>query len=323
MKFRSATTSLILLLVTIVFFVLAICTAPLSKKIGLSKNDDVIFGTFGYCKGSNCSNTMVGYELDYLNNHASQGFRTTTTVRQKASYGLVLIPVSACICALATILLLFAYIGRISRSPGFFNFVASILFFNVFITAIAFVICVITFVPRIQWLSWLVLANAGIQFIVLLLLLIARRQAVKAQSKYIRRSHADSMAYNPYSLQNNSNLFSTSSRTGDLPKFADYSMEKPVYDTLPEYDGLSHKRGDSIKKLKPTLSGDSRSMSSYAPEPAPQSSGFRFPFMRSNKQNNAPENPFRDPENPFKDPPPNPWSIDDIKPPKNKVCSYL
>ncbi|EPX73551.1 uncharacterized protein SOCG_02773 [Schizosaccharomyces octosporus yFS286] len=316
MRFRCATPSLILLLVAIVFFVLSICTAPLSKKIGLSKYDDVLLGTFGYCKGDHCSKTMVGYKMDYLNDNVSSGFRTSTEVRQRASYGLVLIPVAACICAFATILLLFAHIGRISRSPGFFNFVASVIFFNVFITAIAFVICVITFVPHIQWLSWLVLANAGIQLIVLFLLLIARRQAVKAQAKHIRRSHADSMAYNPYSLQNNSNLFSTSSRTGDLPKFADYSMEKPAYDSLPDYDGLSHKRGDSVTKLKPTVSGDSRSLSSYAPEPASQSSGFRFPFMRNSSKQNAPENPFKDPENPFKDPPPNPWSIEDIKPPK-------
>ncbi|KAL2312376.1 hypothetical protein POMI540_4111 [Schizosaccharomyces pombe] len=321
MRIRSATPSLILLVIAIVFFVLAICTPPLANNLTLGKYGDVRFGVFGYCLNSNCSKPLVGYNSDYLDEHAKDGFRTSVIVRQRASYGLVIVPVSACICLISTIMTIFAHIGAIARSPGFFNVIGTITFFNIFITAIAFVICVITFVPHIQWPSWLVLANVGIQLIVLLLLLVARRQATRLQAKHLRRATSGSLGYNPYSLQNSSNIFSTSSRKGDLPKFSDYSAEKPMYDTISEDDGL--KRGGSVSKLKPTFSNDSRSQSSYAPtvrEPVPvpkSNSGFRFPFMRNKPAEQAPENPFRDPENPFKDPAsapaPNPWSINDVQ----------
>ncbi|EEB06150.1 fungal protein [Schizosaccharomyces japonicus yFS275] len=310
MRIRNATPSFVLLGIAVVFFALACCTAPVSSRLTLSKLDDIRFGIFGYCTDvSNCIDPRIGYNYDFLNTNTASGYRLSANVRYRASFGLVLVPVSACVCAFAFLMLLFAHLGFVARSPSYFNVVAAVIFFNIFLTAISFIICVITFIPHIRWISWLVLANTGIQLIVLFTLFIARRQAAKLQNKHIRRSA--SFGDNPYTLQDNSNMFTTNA---SLPKFAELSFEKPS-------DAMTVASEDSSKplrynaaspaKLKPTYSNSVRSVDAETENR--ESGGYRFPFGHRNNKSVS--------EEPGSQPPSyesqNPWSVADIPPVDN------
>lgn len=69
MLLRPATPLTVLLLTAFVLLLLSVLSTPVVKSIPIATVDDIKFGIFGYCVGSNCSPIRVGYtSSEYFQN---------------------------------------------------------------------------------------------------------------------------------------------------------------------------------------------------------------------------------------------------------------
>ncbi|EDN09304.1 pH-response regulator protein palI/rim-9 [Histoplasma capsulatum] len=250
MLLRPATPLTVLLLTAFVLLLLSVLSTPVVKSIPIATVDDIKFGIFGYCVGSNCSPIRVGYTSNGLFNDASrdEDFSLPSSVRHSLSSLLIVHPVAAFLTLTCFGLAAAAHFHSPSHSPRYLLGLLILLLPTLLVSLLAFLVDILLFVPHLEWGGWVVLAATILITASGVLTCAMRRTLVsrKARKKRIAEN-AEMSGENFYSRQNAIKLdpppIITEQTEASLP-----NMTSP--DSLPAFARFeSHSRSIDDDKL--------------------------------------------------------------------------
>ncbi|OJD20599.1 hypothetical protein ACJ73_08066 [Blastomyces percursus] len=160
MLLRPATPLSVLLLTAFVLLLLSVLSTPVVKSIPLAGVDDIKFGTFGYCVGSDCTPIHVGYISNGPFNDASRDgdFSLPSSVRHSLSPLLIVHPVAAFLTLTCFGLAAAAHFHSPSHSPRYLLGLLILLLPTLLVSLLAFLVDILLFVPHLEWGGWVVLA---------------------------------------------------------------------------------------------------------------------------------------------------------------------
>ncbi|OJD17577.1 hypothetical protein AJ78_02328 [Emergomyces pasteurianus Ep9510] len=205
MLLRPATPLSILLLTAFVLLLLSVLSTPVVKSIPLASVDNIKFGIFGYCVGSDCTPIHVGYSSNGPFNDASRDgdFSLPSSVRHSLSSLLIVHPVAAFLTLTCFGLAAAAHFRSPSHSPRYLLGLLILLLPTLLISLLAFLVDILLFVPHLEWGGWVVLAATILITASGVLTCAMRRTLVsrKARKKRIAEN-AEMSGENFYNRQN-------------------------------------------------------------------------------------------------------------------------
>ncbi|KKZ60709.1 hypothetical protein EMCG_04636 [[Emmonsia] crescens] len=205
MLLRPATPLSILLLTAFVLLLLSVLSTPVVKSIPLASVDNIKFGIFGYCVGSDCTPINVGYSSNGPFNDKSRDgdFSLPSSVRHSLSSLLIVHPVAAFLTLTCFGLAAAAHFHSPSHSPRYLLGLLILLLPTLLVTLLAFLVDILLFVPHLEWGGWVVLAATILITASGVLTCAMRRTLVsrKARKKRIAEN-AEMSGQNFYNRQN-------------------------------------------------------------------------------------------------------------------------
>lgn len=151
--------------ITVAFLIICSVTAPVFKQIGLSKNNSITYGVFGYCSNDEgCSKASVSYDVSSLS-HNNDNWSMNGTVRERLAKILIVTPIAAGLNFLAFLTSIISAIIINLSDNGVLS--VSLFMTNLFFDIVGFLsaalICIVTFLlffPHMTWCSWLLIPAA-------------------------------------------------------------------------------------------------------------------------------------------------------------------
>lgn len=162
--------SVVLLLVSLVFLILADVTSPVSTALKLATHGDYTYGIFGYCDGSHCSKSLYPVAFGSVDKGAKWLFANST--RNTLAKTFIVCPIATGLIGIAVIFtaILICYdttpVVILALVFGVIGFIA---------TALIAVMVVLVFHPFVAWTGWLLVAAAGVALIAIPCLILSIR----------------------------------------------------------------------------------------------------------------------------------------------------
>ncbi|KAE8552671.1 hypothetical protein EYB25_004050 [Talaromyces marneffei] len=161
MLLKPATPLSVLLFIAFALLLLSTLSTPVIKAIPLATYQNVDFGVFGYCRGSQCIAARVGYDTENIfgTNESDNGdFNLPSSARNSLSAILVVHPVAAFLTLVCFIMAATSHLHSPSHSPRYLLALLILLLPTVLVSLLAFLVDILLFVPHLQWGGWIVLA---------------------------------------------------------------------------------------------------------------------------------------------------------------------
>ncbi|KMU80847.1 pH-response regulator protein palI/RIM9 [Coccidioides immitis RMSCC 3703] len=159
MLLKPATPLSVLLLVAFLLLLLSVLSTPVIKSIPIATFENVRFGVFGYCQGSDCSGIRVGYPADGIfgDSNRDGDFNLPATIRHTLSALLIVHPIAAFLAFICFALAAAAHLHSPSHSPRYLLGLLILLLPTLLVSLLAFLVDILLFVPYLQWGGWIVL----------------------------------------------------------------------------------------------------------------------------------------------------------------------
>lgn len=164
--------------IAMAFLIIACVTAPVFKQIGLSKYDDVTYGTFGYCNSDGCSSAQANYNPQNLSTDGN--WKMSSTARESLGKILIVTPIAAGLS-------FFAMFSSFFSQFGFFNSISGMFVVNLFFSVLGFLssalICIVVFLlffPNVTWCTYILVPAAVLNLISIPLAFLAYSQFTRA-----------------------------------------------------------------------------------------------------------------------------------------------
>lgn len=156
---RPATPLAILFFGALVLTILSTLSTPIIKSLPLARFEDIDYGVFGACKGSQCTGIKVGYNPDNLfSTSSADDFTLSESARHSLSSILIVHPVAAFFNLVCFALAIAAHFHSPARSPRYLLALLILIFPTLLITLLAFLVDILLFAPHMQAGGWIVLA---------------------------------------------------------------------------------------------------------------------------------------------------------------------
>ncbi|RPB19417.1 pali-domain-containing protein, partial [Terfezia boudieri ATCC MYA-4762] len=182
---RPATVLSFLLFIAFSCLLVSIISAPIVKQIALATNNNVTFGMFGYCTGSNnaqvCTGITLGYNVDSLS--APQDFTLPSKARLTLTNLLIIHPIGALFVLILLILTIASHFYGPGHSPGYLLFLVFFSIFTCVMAILAFLVDILLFVPHLSAGGYIVVGAPICLAIVVVGLCATRRRVVGKQDR--------------------------------------------------------------------------------------------------------------------------------------------
>ena len=154
------------------FLIICCVTAPVFKQIGLSKDNDVTYGVFGYCNEEGCSKASASYgPYTLTGKNVDNEWKMNTKARKSLGYILIVTPIAAGL-NFFSFLSSFISVIIITLQNNANTFSAVLFFINLIFTVCGFLsatlMCIVIFLlfyPHMTWCSWLLIPAAALPLI--------------------------------------------------------------------------------------------------------------------------------------------------------------
>lgn len=162
----------VILLIAFGLQLVAVLTAPVTKALALAQVDNVKYGVFGYCSGSNeCSKVGLGYDLDFSK---FDQFTLPSSARQTLSKILIAHVISAGFTLILLVMTLFAHLHSASHSTAYLCVLFFLAIPTFLLSLLSFLVDILLFNPHLGWGGWIVLGATVLLLLYIVLLLFMR-----------------------------------------------------------------------------------------------------------------------------------------------------
>ncbi|CAK9682205.1 SUR7/PalI family protein [Candida parapsilosis] len=168
-RFSFNTGSLILILVSFVFLLLATISSPVVTTFNLGKTADYTYGVFGYCTDNNkdCSSATYPLTLSSVDD-SSTNWTMGGSTRDTLAKIFILTPIALGFNFILLVLVIASHFGNraiVLIALGV-NIISAIL------TIISCVVTILAFYPNLAWTGWILIGSAAANLISIILLIL-------------------------------------------------------------------------------------------------------------------------------------------------------
>ncbi|KAI5953996.1 hypothetical protein CANMA_004835 [Candida margitis] len=163
------TGSLILILVSLVFLLLATISSPVVTTFNLGKTASYTYGVFGYCTDSNkdCSSATYPITLSSVDDSSSNWTMSSST-RDTLAKIFIITPIALGFNFILLVLVVASHFGK--RAIVLIALGVNII--SLILTIISCIVTILAFYPNLAWTGWILIGSAAANLISLILLIL-------------------------------------------------------------------------------------------------------------------------------------------------------
>ncbi|KAI5957621.1 hypothetical protein KGF57_003315 [Candida theae] len=167
LSFNSA--SLILILASFVFLLLATISSPVVTTFNLGKTASYTYGVFGYCSNNNndCSSATYPLTLSSVNDSSSNWTMSGST-RDTLAKIFILTPIALGFNFILLVLVFASHFG--SRAVVLIALGVNVV--SAILTIISCIITILAFYPNLAWTGWILIGSAAANLVSIILLIL-------------------------------------------------------------------------------------------------------------------------------------------------------
>lgn len=170
MGFGFNTVSLILILISFVFLLLATISTPVVNTFNLASTSAYTYGALGFCSARRaCTSSSAGYPYDVGSVEPRLDWLLDESTRNNLAKALIITPIAAGINLICFVFVLLSHF--FSSGVIIFSIVINVIAF--LITTVIAILVILMFHPYVSWTGWILIGSAAATLISIVFLFLA------------------------------------------------------------------------------------------------------------------------------------------------------